>query len=69
VALPLLDMYAKDVTFRTGRPSVGPHIKKVLGMAAEGRIHPERISSKIVPWEQMIETLLDRKAMKPVFVR
>ena len=69
VAFPLLDMYAKDVTFRTGRPSVGPHIKKVLGMVAEGRVHPQKISSKIVPWEQMIETLLDRKALKPIFVR
>jgi threonine dehydrogenase-like Zn-dependent dehydrogenase len=67
--LPLLDMYAKDVTFRTGRPSVGPHLKKVLGMAAEGRIHPERISSRVVPWDQMIETLLDKKTLKPVFTR
>jgi hypothetical protein len=48
---------------------VGPHLKKVLGLAAEGRIHPERISSKIVPWDQMIETLLDRTALKPVFIR
>jgi alcohol dehydrogenase len=69
VPLPLLDMYAKDVTLRTGRPSVGPHLKKVIGMAAEGRIHPERISSKVVPWDQMIETFLDRNALKPVFVR
>jgi alcohol dehydrogenase len=67
--LPLLDMYAKDVTFRTGRPSVGPHIKKVLGMVAEGRVHPQRVSSTIAPWEEMIETLLDRKILKPVFVR
>jgi alcohol dehydrogenase len=69
VALPLLDMYAKDVTFRTGRPSVGPHIGKVLGMAAEGRIHPERVSNRVVPWDSMIETLLDRTALKPVFRR
>jgi threonine dehydrogenase-like Zn-dependent dehydrogenase len=67
--LPLLDMYAKDVTFRTGRPSVGPHIAKVLGLCAEGRIHPERISGAVLPWEEMIPTLLDRKVMKPIFVR
>jgi threonine dehydrogenase-like Zn-dependent dehydrogenase len=67
--LPLLDMYAKDVTFRTGRPSVGPHIGRVLGLCAEGRLRPERISNRVVPWNQMIETLLDRAARKPIFTR
>jgi alcohol dehydrogenase len=42
--LPLFDMYLKDVTFRTGRPSVGPHIAKVRSLLADGRIHPEKLS-------------------------
>jgi alcohol dehydrogenase len=66
--LPLLDMYAKDVTFRTGRCSVGPHIPKVLSLVAEGRVHPERVSSRTAPWDDAIEVLTG-KALKPVLVR
>jgi alcohol dehydrogenase len=65
--LPLLDMYAKDVTFRIGRPSVGPHIARVLGLVAEGRIHPERVSSRVAAFEDAIEVLLAPN-LKPVLV-
>jgi alcohol dehydrogenase len=66
--MPLLDMYAEDVTFRIGRCSVGPHIARVLGLVAEGKVHPERVHSDVLPWETMIETLLARKA-KPILTR
>lgn len=66
--LPLLDMYAKDVTFRTGRCSVGPHIPRVLAMVAAGTIHPERVTSEEAPWDSAVEVLLGRK-LKPVLVR
>jgi alcohol dehydrogenase len=66
-ALPMLDMYAKDVTFRIGRPSVGPHIRAVLDLVASGRVHPERLAT-VAPWESAVETLLARP-LKPVLVR
>ena len=66
--LPLLDMYAKDVTFRIGRPSVGPHIADVLTMVREGSIHPERVTSVVAPFENAIDVLLERP-LKPVLVR
>jgi threonine dehydrogenase-like Zn-dependent dehydrogenase len=66
--LPLLDMYAKDVTFRIGRPSVGPHIAKVLSLVAEGVVSPEKITSEVAPFDEAREVLL-RRPLKPVLVR
>jgi threonine dehydrogenase-like Zn-dependent dehydrogenase len=66
--LPLLDMYAKDVTFRTGRCSVGPHIPRVLSLVASGAVHPERVTSDEAPWDSAVDVLLGRK-LKPVLVR
>ncbi|HKA90531.1 MAG TPA: alcohol dehydrogenase catalytic domain-containing protein [Haliangiales bacterium] len=65
--LPLFDMYLKDVTFRTGRPNVGPHIGKVLALLAAGRIHPENLG-ETAPWEDAIEVLRTRR-LKPVLMR
>ena len=66
---PLLDLYAKDVTFRTGRPSVGPHIATVLGLVRDGRVHPGRVSSGEFPFDDAIEVLSERRLLKPVLVR
>ena len=65
--LPLLDMYGKDITFTTGRPSVGPHIARVLALVAEGRLHPERIGAT-APWDDAPEVLAARP-LKPILVR
>jgi alcohol dehydrogenase len=67
-ALPLLDMYANDVTFRTGRPSVGPHIARVLSLVADGKVHPERVTSRVARFDDAVEVLLE-KPLKPVLVR
>jgi alcohol dehydrogenase len=65
--LPLLDMYAKDVTFTTGRPSVGPHIARVLELVAAGRLRPERIGAA-APWDDAPDVLAARP-LKPILVR
>jgi len=65
--MPMLDIYAKDITFRMGRPSVGPHIARVLELVAGGQVHPERIATP-VPWAEAIPALLAR-TVKPVLVR
>jgi alcohol dehydrogenase len=66
--VPLLDMYANDVTLRTGRPSVGPHIAEVLALVAAGKVHPEKVTSQQAAWDDAIEVLLARP-LKPVLVR
>ena len=65
--MPMLDIYAKDITFRMGRPSVGPHIARVLGLIAGGQARPERIQT-LVPWDDGIPALLAR-TLKPVLWR
>jgi alcohol dehydrogenase len=65
--LPLFDMYLRDVTFRTGRPSVGPHIAKVLSLLADDRVHPEKLG-ETANWDDAIEVLRARK-LKPVLMR
>jgi alcohol dehydrogenase len=65
--VPMLDMYAKDVTFSTGRPSVGPRIADVLSMIAAKTIHPERVITT-APWDDAITVLGDRTKIKPVLV-
>ena len=66
--LPLLDMYANDVTFRIGRPSVGPHMARVLQLVAAGKLEPTRVGAGPIPWDQA-PTVLRSRALKPVFVR
>jgi alcohol dehydrogenase len=65
--MPMLDLYAKDITFRMGRPSVGPHIATVLGLLAAGRVRPDRVQT-LVPWDEAIPALSTR-SLKPVLVR
>ena len=65
--LPLFDMYLRDVTFRTGRPSVGPHVATVPSLLAEDRVHPEKLS-ETANWDDAIDVLRTRK-LKPVLMR
>ena len=60
-------MYASDVTFRIGRPSVGPHVAEVLALVASGKVDPTRVGAEH-PWERMPEVLTSRE-LKPIFVR
>jgi threonine dehydrogenase-like Zn-dependent dehydrogenase len=67
--LPLLEMYMKCVTFVTGRVharSVMPH---VLELAGAGNLHPERITTKLVDWDDAAAALLERDWTKLVFRR
>jgi len=68
VPIPILDMYANDVTFRIGRPSVGPHVARVLELVRARAWDPSSITQKVAPVSDAIEVLRS-KAMKPVIVR
>jgi threonine dehydrogenase-like Zn-dependent dehydrogenase len=67
--LPLLEMYTKCVTFRTGRAHARPAISHVLELAASGALRPERITSRTVAWEDAAEALLERDWTKLVIER
>jgi alcohol dehydrogenase len=67
--LPLLDMYMKVVTFKTGRVHVRPVMPEVLGLAEGGAFHPELITTRVVDWPDAVDALLERGWTKLVLAR
>ena len=68
-SLPLLEMYTKGITFVTGRANAREAMPHVLALAAAGKLHPEQVTSRVVPWEQAGEALLEEGWAKLVFER
>jgi alcohol dehydrogenase len=68
-SLPLLEMYTKGITFKTGRVHAREAMPRVLELAAAGRIHPERVTSHVVGWGEASEALLERDWTKLVTTR
>jgi len=60
--VPLLDMfmYDGDVTFKTGRANARAFMPKVLDLVRDGRLRPERITTRTVGWDDAAEALGDR---------
>jgi alcohol dehydrogenase len=67
--MPLLEMYTKGVTFRTGRANAREAIPHVLELAASGALRPERVTSSVVPWSDAAEALLEEGWVKLVIER
>lgn len=68
-SLPLLEMYTKGITFHTGRANAREAIPHVLALAATGALHPEKVTSLTVPWEQAPEALAEGGWTKLVIER
>ncbi len=68
-ALPLLEMYTKGITFRTGRANARPAIPHVLELAASGAVHPELVTSRVLGWESAADALLEGGWTKLVIER
>jgi threonine dehydrogenase-like Zn-dependent dehydrogenase len=66
--MPLLEMYTTNVTFITGRCHARPAIPRILDLVAEGRLHPEKVTSDVVPWDAAPEAF-SRWRTKQVVVR
>lgn len=66
--LPLLEMMLRGVRFEPTPTNIRAHLGTVLSLVQTGRIAPERITTEILPWEQLTEALSE-PSMKPVFVR
>jgi threonine dehydrogenase-like Zn-dependent dehydrogenase len=67
--LPLLEMYTKGITFKTGRAHAREAIPHVLALTAAGAIHPERVTTRTVAWEDAAEALGEGDWCKLVFER
>jgi threonine dehydrogenase-like Zn-dependent dehydrogenase len=68
-ALPMLAMYTKCITFRTGRAHAREAMPHVLELAASGALHPELVTTRVVQWEEAIDALLERDWTKLVIER
>ncbi len=67
-ALPLLEMYTRGVTFRTGRVNARAAIPHVLDLIQAGRLAPELVTNAIVQWDDAPDALAQLDA-KTVIVR
>ncbi|HEY2719168.1 MAG TPA: hypothetical protein VGI52_06015, partial [Solirubrobacteraceae bacterium] len=67
--LPLLEMYTKCITFKTGRAHVREAMPHVLALAADGALAPERVTTRTVPWADAADALLERGWTKLVIER
>ena len=66
--LPLLEMYTRGVTFRTGRVNARSAIPHVLDLIAAGRLRPELVTNATVQWDDAPAALADLDA-KTVVIR
>ena len=68
-SLPMLEMYTKGITLVTGRANAREAMPHVLGLAASGALHPELVTSTVVPWRDAPEALVEAGWTKLVFER
>jgi alcohol dehydrogenase len=66
--MPLLDMYTRGITFRTGRVNARAVIPDVLALVSTGRLRPELVTSEVVAWDDA-DTALAGLSAKTVVVR
>jgi threonine dehydrogenase-like Zn-dependent dehydrogenase len=67
--MPLLEMYTKGITFRTGRVNARTAMPHVLHLAASGALHPELVTTKVVAWADGADALVERDWTKLVIER
>jgi threonine dehydrogenase-like Zn-dependent dehydrogenase len=68
-SLPLLEMYTKGITFQIGRVHVREAMGHVLQLAAAGSVHPELVTTRVAPWADAAEALLEGGWTKLVIER
>jgi alcohol dehydrogenase len=57
--VPLLEMYTKGITFRTGVAHARPAMPEVLALMADGGFRPELVTRRIVAWDDAADALAD----------
>jgi alcohol dehydrogenase len=68
-ALPLLEMYTKGITFRTGRVHAREAMPHVLELTSSGALHPELVNTRTVAWDDAAEALRECDWTKLVIER
>lgn len=57
-SVPLLEMYVSGITLHVGRAMARPGIEPVLALAQTGRLRPELVTDRVLPFEAAAEALL-----------
>jgi alcohol dehydrogenase len=68
-SLPLLEMYTKGITFKTGRVHARAAMPHVLELTATGTLHPELVSTHVIPWSDAPDALVEGGWTKLVIER
>ena len=68
VPMPLLRMYTRGTRFVTGRVNSRAVLPHVLDLVTSGRLHPERVTSAVVPWQDA-PYALRTPSLKPIVAR
>jgi alcohol dehydrogenase len=66
--VPLLHMYRTGVTFKTGRVNAQAETPHVLDLVQSGRLHPERLTTRVARWDDAAAAFLE-PAVKLVVAR
>jgi threonine dehydrogenase-like Zn-dependent dehydrogenase len=67
--LPMLVMYARIVTLRTGRVHAREAMPEVLRLADSGALSPQRVTTEVVAWDDAPQALAARDWVKLVIER
>src|SRR5438094_653942 len=67
--MPLLEMYTKGITFRTGRVHARDAMPHVLALTAAGELHPELVTTRVVSWDDAADALRECDWTKLVIQR
>jgi len=68
VGLPLRAMYTRGITLHTSRVQARAELPQVLAHCAAGHFHPGKVTSRVVPFVEAAEGMLD-PGPKIVFVK
>jgi alcohol dehydrogenase len=55
--IPLFEMYTNGIEFYTGRVMARPLMPGILDLTSAGDLHPERVTSKVVAWNDAADAV------------
>jgi threonine dehydrogenase-like Zn-dependent dehydrogenase len=62
IALPMLEMYSKNIRFHTGRVHARPAMEPILDLVRAGSFAPERITAETATWDEAAEAIAGHRS-------
>jgi threonine dehydrogenase-like Zn-dependent dehydrogenase len=67
--VPMLVMYSRIATLHSGRVHAREAMPEILDLAASGALEPQRVTTRVVAWDDAPDALLERDWVKLVIER